>query len=155
MILTFLLKVFWQWKIICSLDMSHQMTNYLFFPLLHIAIGLSSWRDQLRISEGINSECSDQGAQKFIMLQTFSTMHINFKMIYHFEKSVTGVLCSLLASFSETTDSAPWHPSVKPTIAPAALHVPCAVDSLSCSRDTFFAETCSRRSGLARACSGP
>ena len=33
-----------------------------------------------------------------------------------------GVLCSLLASFSETTHTAVWHPLVKP-LAPAALLV--------------------------------
>ena len=54
---------------------------------------------------------------------------------------VAGVLCPLPASFGETTNSAPWHPSVKPLIVQAALHDSCAVDSLSCSRE-LLAETC-------------
>ena len=48
-----------------------------------------------------------------------------------------GVLCSLLVSFQvgKTTDSAPWHPLVKPPTVLAALHVSYAIGSLSCSRD--------------------
>ena len=41
----------------------------------------------------------------------------------------------------ETTDSAPWHPLVKPQSVPKALHVPCTVDSLS-FQETFLAENC-------------
>ena len=36
---------------------------------------------------------------------------------------VAGILYSLLASCGETTNSAPWNPSVKPPVVPAALHV--------------------------------
>ena len=63
---------------------------------------------------------TDQEAQKFIMLQTFSRVHISVP--------VTGLLCSLLASFGETKDSASCSPLVKPLIMPASLHAPCAVD---------------------------
>ena len=81
------------------------------FPVAPNFDWFSSWRDQLRVCQ--STKCADQGAQKFIILQTFSKVQIKVNWY-----SASGrVLCSLIASFGETADSAPWHPSVKtPTV---------------------------------------
>ena len=77
------------------------MTEYLFLQWFH----LSCSRDQLRICQ--STKCTDQGAQKFIMLWTLSKVPFQgfqVKLIW----------CQKLVFF------VPWHSSVKPPMVPPA-----------------------------------
>ena len=110
------------------------------FLNLHITIYLFSlWlsksvhqRDQLRICQII--KFTDKGIWNFIMLQTFSKMHINAHQC-HWRAPAKApafgtdqawvpkaeVLCPLLAYFGKSTNSAPLSLLVRPPIVSAAL----------------------------------
>ena len=95
-------------------------------------------RDQLKIYQSTNC---DQGLPS--LTRSSKVYHAaNFLEGAHQWQTdivpVAGVLCSLHTSFGETTDSTPWHPSVKQEMVPTT-YVPFAVDCLSsgCSRDFF------------------
>ena len=105
--------------------MSRHMTKYLFSSnsrVSTIKIGtlwLSLWRNQLRISKVQNSLIKELELSRSI---------VDSEDAHKCETDivpVAGVLYFLLESLGETTNSAPWHPSVFPLTrkVPAAHYI--------------------------------
>ena len=115
------------WKIMCSLDVSHHITMYLFFQGHHIYI---CW-----VVKGINSKSAKIQNNIVKELKTVSCSNLSQRHTAMSKWCSARLHCQWLVFFvpswlPKTTNFALWCPLVKSPIVPVAPHVPCTINMI-------------------------